>query len=537
MARTAVKANKLSIYMIKPQYQRLEEIITTPDEPIEIEGVGHFFYELSVPHSPEWVRTFFDDSLDSVDGILSSSAKGMLVVPVRDGENSILFALAFGVGRHLLKDGVTEERFGLKVVLNSVDPESLRSIDKTTLGNVPKHSREQMSREVNASEFGIDVDQDLVTAITAKSLDPRLGKTPSGKDALSLNVQVDISGIVDLLEHCLTRYRSEEYKKSFGWIDQISEVRDREKTSILKTKLAEKLSAGDTDKIWMAVPEVVDWEDVQGFRYSTPKQAELLDDIGMESFLHRIGDRPITAETLEEEPVYMISAHTGEWSKRWPAYRCTYAEIEHDGKLYILNNGQWYEIAKDFTDAVIKEYRNLPLSTFTLPDYEQATEGAYNRAVAETLGLCCMDENLIVHGGGRSRIEFCDLLTPNKKIIHVKRYGGSSPLSHLFAQGVVAGELFARDAEFRRKVNEKLPDAYKLANSDVRPKIDEYEVVYAIISHSDADLDIPFFSKVSLKNARGRLELCGYKVALKKIGKVKQPRPATVTSTTTTGAV
>ncbi len=526
MPRSAVKTNKLSIYMIKPQFQRLEEIVNTTSDPVEIEGVGHFFYERSAPRAPAWLRSFFGSTLDSIDGILSSSAKGVLVVPVRDGDGTVHSALPFGVGRHLLRDDVTEERFGLKVVLNSVDPESLRSIDKTTLGTVPKHSREQMSREVNASEFGIDVDQDLLTAVTAKSLDERLGKMPSGKDALSLNVQVCADGIVDLLQHCLARYRSDEYKKTFGWIDQIAEVRDREKIAALKARLAEKLVAGDLTKIWMAVPEVVDWEDVQGFRYFTPKRGELLNDIGMESFLHRVDDRPITAEMLEDEMVYMISTRTGEWSSRWTAYRCTYAEIEHDGKLYILNNGQWYEIDKDFTDSVLAGYHSLPRSTTVLPDYAQATEGAYNRAVATSLGLCCMDNDPIVHGGGRSKIEFCDLLTPDKKIIHVKRYGGSSPLSHLFAQGVVSGELFASDAEFRRKVNDRLPDAYKLANPDTRPKAGEYEVVYAIISHSDADLDIPFFSKVSLKNARSRLEFCGYNVSLKKVGKVKPMRVA-----------
>src|SRR2546425_6910223 len=35
---------------------------------------------------------------------------------------------------------------------------------------------------------------------------------------------------------------------------------------------------------------------------------------------------------------------------------------------------------------------------------------------------------------GYSRVEFCDLYTDSQDIIHIKRYGGSSVLSHLFAR-------------------------------------------------------------------------------------------------------
>ena len=56
--------------------------------------------------------------------------------------------------------------------------------------------------------------------------------------------------------------------------------------------------------------------------------------------------------------------------------------------------------------------------------------------------------------------EFCDLYTVDKDICHVKKYGQSGVLSHLFAQGVVSGELFRSDIKFRQKVNQKLPAPY-----------------------------------------------------------------------------
>jgi uncharacterized protein (TIGR04141 family) len=105
-------------------------------------------------------------------------------------------------------------------------------------------------------------------------------------------------------------------------------------------------------------------------------------------------------------------------------------------------------------------------------------------------------------------------------MVHVKRYGNSSVLSHLFSQGVVSGELFVSDREFREKLNVKLPAGHKLANPILRPDPTQYEVVYGIISNMDGPLDIPFFSKVTLRNARRHLTGFGYQVTLAKIRRV-----------------
>ncbi|MGT4071592.1 UNVERIFIED_CONTAM: TIGR04141 family sporadically distributed protein, partial [Aeromonas hydrophila] len=57
-----------------------------------------------------------------------------------------LFALSFGHGRHLLNPGCYEDRFGLRVTLNSVDPDMLRAVDVTTLEANPFHGKRQATR-------------------------------------------------------------------------------------------------------------------------------------------------------------------------------------------------------------------------------------------------------------------------------------------------------------------------------------------------------------------------------------------------------
>ncbi len=503
--------------MLKSEQTDLINIVEDEAKRATIDGVGTFIFSESHQFKPDWIQKFFGGALPNDIPLFSSIARGTLLVPITCENQTRYFAITFGGGKFLLKDNVIEERFGLKVVLNSANAGSLRSIDKTTLGSVPKQTREQMGREVTASEFGIDIEQDLISSVTAKTNDSILGKTITGKDALTTSARVDITNIVAFLRHCYERYKSTDYKINFGWIDQIAEIKNTAVISQLDEILIQKIQNRDLRKIWMSVPEVINWEDLEGFRYCRQTRGDLHPDIGMDSYLDEMGTPLTDVDTLKKDSVFMFSLANNNVSEHWSAYKCTYAEIEHVEELFVLNNGKWYQVDKSFKNHITRDYETVVASSITLPNCTQADERSYNVAAAATLGAHCMDRDIIYHGGTHGQIEFCDILTLDKKLIHIKRYGNSAPLSHLFFQGIVSGELFARDSEFRVKVNDKLPSAYKLADPRSRPRTDDYEVVYGIISYSNHPLDLPFFSKVSLKNAHQRLEGLGYKVRLNKI--------------------
>lgn len=509
--------NRLTIYMIKPKFKTIEDIVDSELESIDVGDIGQFIFETSHPEPPRWITSFFGDRLGLKLGIIVSSAKAILLVPIKDKRRTIYFAIAFGQGRHLLKEGVVEDRFGLRIVLNSIGDDSFRSIDKTTLGAVPKHSREQMSRDVSPAEFGIDIEQDLVSSVTAKSSDNRFGNIITGKDALHISARVNINTISEFLSYSLARTRSNDYKSKFDWIDQIAAVRNATTEDELNALLVEKIQSRELDRIWMSVPEMIDWAAVSGFRYIRPKQADLKSDLTLEDYLEESADSTLSLDSLKSHHLFPISAEDGEQMGRWSAFRCLYAEVALRNKLYILNNGKWYEISKGFCEEVQNDFLSIPESDVALPDYTVGSELQYNTDATAHLGnACCMDQKTIIHGGGHSKIEFCDIFGDNR-LIHVKKYGASSVLSHLFMQGTVSGELLVSDVEFRVKLNRELPRGYKLAEPRRRPNPSDYEVVYAIISKSLNPLNIPFFSKVSLRSARRRLASYGYQVTKKKI--------------------
>ena len=392
------------------------------------------------------------------------------------------------------------------------------------MSNVPKQSREQVAINSIVADFGIDIEQDLILGVTGKSKIDDFGKTITGKDALNASVKIDVNSINDFLLKCFEYYQKDDYKTSFGWIDQIAEIKSAIQIKSLNSKLIEKIKSNSIDKIWMAIPEIIEWEDVEGFNYSFNKNNdEKSDDIFLPSFLVGLypnGDyTELTMDSFTKNQVLCYSSSNNNIKYQWKAYNCLYCEIEDNDKTFLLTNGKWYQIENDFVKQINNDYQELlnKTSPIQLPEYSHDNEGAYNSSAASSSNkLFLMDKKNIPYGGGYSKIEFCDLYSTNKELIHVKYYGGSSVLSHLFNQGLVSGELFKMEKLFRDKVNSELESNFKLADT-TSINASDYKIIFAVISHVKKQLDIPFFSKVSLKNAKKRLETIGYKVFLVKI--------------------
>jgi uncharacterized protein (TIGR04141 family) len=59
-----------------------------------------------------------------------------------------------------------EDQFGLRVVLNCIDKDRIKVIDKQTFDAIASHTLEQASQEANAREFGFDIERDILRAVT-----------------------------------------------------------------------------------------------------------------------------------------------------------------------------------------------------------------------------------------------------------------------------------------------------------------------------------------------------------------------------------
>lgn len=130
----------------------------------------------------------------------------------------------------MFREDVLEEQFGLKIVLNSIKQNQIRRISKASVGSNQKQSDEQLPKSSDISEFGFDVNRDLMKNVSGKSEDDMFEKSMlTGGDIFSLTVARDISNIDEFLVFCYRRFKEDTYRERFAWVDNIKYV--KEKTS------------------------------------------------------------------------------------------------------------------------------------------------------------------------------------------------------------------------------------------------------------------------------------------------------------------
>lgn len=509
----------LNIFLIKKDVDDVDAFLTNRaalEQYALTDGktpVGDLYVQKPHAKLPSWGK-FFADYLDPKELGKSSSTAAVLVVQV----DKRWFAITFGQGRFLLEAESWEEGFGLRVTLNSVAQDKIKSIDKVTFDALSTHSKIQSSQEAAPQDFGLDVEQDLVRAVTGSPDDSTLGHRLSGKDALRTCVSVAVDQLPDLLKRYQAQFRSKAYQKSFPWVDHIAEVSRASQREELDQLLVDQIKAKNLERCWMAVPEIVDWASIDGFRFGMSQKHPKHHDIHLDRFLEEVRDPvSITIENLRQRHVYCIGDDDRQIDQ-WPVYKCIYCELDVNNESYLLSGGKWYRVTREFVADVNDSFARIPRYPAAFPEYDDDSEGSYNERIAsgDAARIALMDKKLVPFGGGK--FEFCDLYTRDKDIVHVKRYGGSSVFSHFFAQGTNSGELFQTQAEFRTLVNNLLPASHKFADAGKRPDSKEYQVVFAVVSDADgADLTIPFFSRLNLRAAVRRLDGYGYRVAITKI--------------------
>lgn len=510
--------NKLSILLIKKNTPA--DMIIKQQDGIhyeQIAGCG-FYYKHSFTSTPKWVEKFFNNQLACSERLKTTSSAGVLLVERSYENERRTFAVCFGYGRSLLVPASIEERFGLITTLNTVNPQELRSLDISRLDTSALKNRIQSSKLAAVADFEFDVEKSLLRQATGLSIDEEMGKSVSGSDSFSMSVEADIQTIGGVLDRCYTKYKSEKYRGAFSWIDHIMPLKKGVLIETLDDLLLEHIQDDNDQSTWLAVPDIIDWEDISTLKYE--EEGDGHEDILIETFRQEVLPvRDLTISFLKHKYVSAYNAN-GELRYRWPYYKCFYSEIEHDNKLYMLNAGSWYQVENDYKTQIEAVYNNAPISNLELIDYNHDDEGAYNEALANSSQLFfLMDKKLIPSGVAGNGIEFCDVYDQSGKMIHVKKYGGSQVIGHLFNQGLVSARMLF-DQTFRTEVNNRLPDGWDVPMDGFTPR--HYEVVYGIISKKrDERPHIPFFSKVVFHDIYHTLTGFGYGISLKAIYNVK----------------
>ena len=513
MSEPKEKNNKLSIYLIKSgiAYDKVLKAYAYNNTLCENEHSKTYYYPVPAK-APDWIDSYFKTRKEE---IFNSHAKVIsLHELVIDGTKRI-FAIPFGNGKHLLNDDVIEEQFGLKVLLNSVSKSGFRQITASNYSDDHRTKNEQTPKKTDITDFGFDIYNDLLRKATAKSEDEMFNNnTITGGEAITVCVPRTIENVDEFIIECYRKYQSDKYKTDFKWIDNIKEVKEKELKNQLNEELVQHINNRDFERVWMAIPEVIEWEKVKDFRFKTDQDG--YDDIDLESFLKFFKSGKVNSvDTLKIRKVYAMEQDSDDPLYVWTVYNCLIAEIDFEGGTYCLNFGKWYKINKDYVSEINDYYNKIPISSIEFPNCVDEKEDEYNEKLHLSLDeSILMDKKTVqLSGMGYSKIEVCDVLSKNKELIHVKKNGGSSYLSHLFNQAAVSGEMLL-SGEFRNEANAKIQKV--IFENDFRAS--DYTIILAIITRYNTERPhIPFFSKVAIRYAIDGLTRKNYMVKIKNI--------------------
>jgi uncharacterized protein (TIGR04141 family) len=508
---------------------------------------AHLFMRRAPARVVDWAP-FLQAEFDEIRIARSVAPSALLVVearpPGRGRRRPIVFAFPFGpAGRFMLKSNAFERGYGLRTALNLLYPRGgvaagrLRAIDSKRRSTTTLRSRFQVSEPSTFETFD-DVNRQSDTVYRAVGIPDdtqNWGRRIGGSDSLTLSLDIGLRDIGDLCRRIELAHRQDDYRDNFEWIDYIQPVTDPLLLARLQSVVAERLRTRQIEGLSLAPPEIVDWENVADFRFHfdrrqgvarspvTHPDLRLVDYL---SGLNAIGQlEDLSCDKLRTRHIDVLDG-SGNPVYKWQVWRCLVGELSVDDGTFILDEGDFFAVSRDYVETLNQDIGRIPISTVNLPDTTPTqVEGAYNEMAAQAVpDLLLLDRRTVRISSHTTAIEVCDLLSTNRQLIHVKRHFGSSDLSHLFSQGLVSGELLQTSPEFRAQVREKIAESAGLPTFDffstaaLTPS--EFEIVFAIAerwSGRAPEVALPFFSKVNLREVASNLRNRGYRVSLKQI--------------------
>src|SRR6266404_9705536 len=113
---------------------------------------------------PQWVNMMNPFLAQEIPAVYTASISAVLIVQYQDR----FFALTFGYGRTLLAPRWLVRDFGLRVTLNKIDPNKIRSVDSKIYDDLVVSTRKQTSQSSKLDSFELDVNRALLRGVTGE---------------------------------------------------------------------------------------------------------------------------------------------------------------------------------------------------------------------------------------------------------------------------------------------------------------------------------------------------------------------------------
>jgi uncharacterized protein (TIGR04141 family) len=358
--------------------------------------------------APKWSR-FLDLTTEEKAQLHNSTAYGLVFVQA----SGRWFAVSFGLGHVKLDPDAFEQDFGLRVVLNTVDPEKLRSADIRTPDENTTSRRTQTARRSDQTAFSIDIERDIVRGLAGEPKNSAFASRVAGSDGLSITKEMEVSDLPQVCADAFAAFGKTDYKANFAWIDQIKHVRDKtlieQLDGALVTALNTALTTAIPDTLHLAYPVIYDPEKTRHIRYKGFNGSNIHTDLEIGGYVADLKEKGITAflqEHLASHKVHECNDEGKDDGQSWRIKECLVFDTDLNGEKYVLSADRWYG-----------PFRNALRATITT---EQAALGltGYDALIADATTPFKESDYLVVYavlcsgaGTGANRLPFFSLVT------------------------------------------------------------------------------------------------------------------------------
>jgi uncharacterized protein (TIGR04141 family) len=482
-------------------------------------------------HSPKWL-TALGRHFEFDGRVETTSAAAVLVF--RSAQR--VFASTFAHGWMYLDDRRFEGDFGLRVAINALDDAKLKRLERANLGGALRGvASSPFQRELTS--FGLDDALDLIRKISGRTREEAAADAMTGSRSLRVTGEFGLGDLPDLAADDLTFYSSRRYRDTaFRIIDSVMPIADRNLAETLDDLAAASVAAAGED-FELGLPIGFDDQAVS-FKFNGPRQRGAFPDLLMRNYVEAMGQQlaQVTSEILKNHKIEARFEEEGRPSIKWSLKSALVGSITHDGERYATNEGEWYRVEEAFKDSIESCFLEAVLGWEVQPSplrkiYDgrgnghYQPEAEYNATFAAENRFVLLDTQLVqIPGVERSGFEPCDILDiQGKRFIHVKKSSRrSSVLSHFFKQGANSARQFSvfesawteLHALVRQVAGEDAAVALDVARADQsRPW--SVEFLIADTPRQNGQFNIPFFSKVSLRDELRTLRAMKYRAAIR----------------------
>lgn len=540
-----------TLYLAKPHINEFNDILSESAEgklahestqvidAADFGGGARLYVFVGHPSAPAWMhdlQTEFD-----VRETRTTSSCALLLFRTEER----IFVVTFAHGWMYLNEARLEADFGLKVSLNALDENRLKRLERANLGDALRGvALSPFQRDFTS--FGLDDALDLVRKISGSTRDGSAADVMTGARSLKVTGEFGLVDLPKMAAEALEFFESDAYHQtSFRIIDFVRPVTDRPLVVQLDDRAAEAIRNGEAN-FELGLPST-QYDEGVGYRFRGPRLRGYFPDLLLRNYVSALGARlpALTAQTLRDHRIAAVFEDGARPEQSWPIRTGLVGSIVQDGFRYAINEGEWYRVDEQFREAIERGFSDL------IEDWDQdaprplrriyddrgngslESEAAYNAAICAERGYVLLDQRLIrlpdVQSAG---FEACDALDiAGKRMIHVKRSSRrSSILSHFFKQGSNSGQQFKRfEAAWAALAD--LVEAHGSADDRealLAAQADEdrkWKIEFWIIDvpRRNGEFNIPFFSKISLRDEVQNLRAMNYDVCIRFIGMQAEP--------------